>query len=74
MFFFLARKAVDACWEVVPGRHLRLFRRKKNHQVFFPSTTARNIALVNFFHKPSDSSIMMAIDGIDAIFSDQVNP
>jgi hypothetical protein len=57
-----------------PGRHLRLFWRKKKHQVIFPATTEQNIALVNFFLKPSDSSILMAIDAINAIFSDQVNP
>jgi len=50
------------------------FLAEKKHQVIFPATTEQNIALVNFFLKPSNSSILMAIDVINAIFSDQVNP
>jgi hypothetical protein len=46
----------------------------KKHQVFFPAATEENIARVNLLRKPSDSTILMAIDAIDAIFLDQVNP
>jgi hypothetical protein len=47
---------------------------EKNIKFYFPTTTEQNIAHVNLFRKPSGSSILMAIDAIDAIFSDQVNP
>jgi hypothetical protein len=47
---------------------------KKNIKFYSPPTTEQNIARVNLFHKPCDSSILRAIDAIDAIFSDQVNP
>jgi hypothetical protein len=57
-----------------PGRHLQLFWRGKNIKFYFPATTEQNIAHVNLFRKPSNSSIVMAIDAIDAFFSDQVNP
>jgi hypothetical protein len=42
---------------------------KKKHQFYFPATTEQNIARVNLFRKPSDSSIMMAIDALVAIRS-----
>jgi hypothetical protein len=56
-----------------PSTHLRLFWQEKNIKFHFPATTEQNIARVNLFRKPSDSSILRAIDAIDAIFSDQVN-
>jgi hypothetical protein len=46
----------------------------KNIKFYIPATTEQKNAGVNLFRKPSDSSILMAIDAIDAIFSDQVNP
>ncbi len=57
-----------------PSAHLRLFWRKKNIKFLLPATTTENIIRANLFRKPSDSSILMAINAIDAIFSDQVNP
>jgi hypothetical protein len=57
-----------------PSAHLRLFWQEKNIKFHFPATMEQNIARVNLFRKPSDSSILRAIDAIDAIFSDQVNP
>jgi hypothetical protein len=47
---------------------------KLNIKFYFPATTEQNIAHVNLFHEPSDSSILRAVDAIDAIFADQVNP
>jgi len=34
---------------------------KKNIKFYFPATTEQNIARVNLFRKPSNSSILMAI-------------
>jgi hypothetical protein len=50
------------------------FSGKKNIKFLFPAATEQNIARVNLLRKPSKSSILMAIDAIDAIFLDQVNP
>ena len=41
----------------------------KNIKFYFPATTEQNIARVNLFRKPSDSSILMAIDALVAIRS-----
>jgi hypothetical protein len=46
----------------------------KNIKFLFPAAMEENIARVNLLCKPSDSTILMAIDAIDAIFLDQVNP
>jgi hypothetical protein len=47
---------------------------KKNIKFLFPANTEENIARVNLLRKPSDSSILMAVDAINAIFLDQENP
>jgi hypothetical protein len=57
-----------------PSAHLQLFWQKKKHQVSFSRCHKENIARVNFLRKPSNSSILMAINAINAIFLDQVNP
>jgi hypothetical protein len=50
-----------------PGRGIKgFFGGKKNIKFYFPATTEQNIARINLFRKPSDSSILMAIDAIDA--------
>ncbi len=62
-----------------PHHHLPVlicgfFGGKKNIKFLFPAAMEEIIAPVNFLHKASDSSILMAINAIDAIFLDQVNP
>ena len=47
---------------------------KKHINFYFPATTEQNIAHVNLFRKPSDSSILMAIDALDAILSIHLLP
>ena len=50
-------------WEVVLNQLIYGFSGgKKNIKFYFPATTEQNIARVNLFHKPSDSSILRACD------------
>jgi hypothetical protein len=77
-FFFPAKKLRNAPWEVVhpppPSAHLRLFWREKKIKFLFPAATEENIARVNLLRKASDSSILMAIDALDAILSIHLLP
>ena len=45
------------------------FLAEKNINFYFPATTEQIIAHVKLFRKPSDSSILMAIDALVAIRS-----
>ncbi len=54
--------------------HLRLFWREKKIKFLFPAATEENIARVNLPRKASDSSILMAIDALDAILSIHLLP
>jgi hypothetical protein len=58
----------------LPALIYSFFGGKKNIKFLLPATTIENISRANLFRKPSNSSILMAINAIDAIFSDQVNP
>jgi hypothetical protein len=42
--------------------------------IFPPPRNKTSSMLIYLFRKPSDSSILMAIGALDAIFSHQVNP
>ncbi len=57
-----------------PSAHLRLFWREKKIKFLFPAATEENIARVNWLRKASDSSILMAIDALDAILSIHLLP
>jgi hypothetical protein len=57
-----------------PSAHLRLFWRGKKIKFLFPAATEENIARVNLLRKASDSSILMAIDALDAILSIHLLP
>ncbi len=57
-----------------PSAHLRLFWREKKIRFLFPAATEENIARVNLLSKASDSSILMAIDALDAILSIHLLP
>jgi hypothetical protein len=57
-----------------PSAHLRLFWREKKIKFLFPAATEENIARVNLLRKASDSSILMAIDALDAILSIHLLP
>ena len=43
---------------------------KKNIKFLFPATTEKNITRVNFLREARESSILMAIDALDAIPSE----
>jgi hypothetical protein len=83
--FFFAPKERDMIQDdailhkQLPSHHLPVlicgfFGGEKNLKFLFPTAMEENIAHVNLLRKPSNSSILMAIDAIDAIFLDQVNP
>jgi hypothetical protein len=52
----------------------RFFGGKKKIKFLFPAATEENIARVNLLRKASDSSILMAIDALDAILSIHLLP
>jgi hypothetical protein len=58
----------------LPAGIYGIFGGGKNIKFYFPAITEQNIAHVNLFRKPINSSILMIIDAINVIFSDQVNP
>ena len=53
---------------------IRLFCGKKNFMFLFPATTEKNITRVNFLREARESSILMAIDALDAILSIHLLP
>ncbi len=76
MFFFPPKKP-----KMFAGRggrwcsaHLRLFWWEKNIKFLFPATTEKNITRVNFLREARESSILMAIDALDAILSIHLLP
>ncbi len=58
----------------LPALICGFFGGKKKIKFLFPAATEENIARVNLLRKASDSSILMAIDALDAILSIHLLP
>ncbi len=58
----------------LPALIYGFFGGKKNFEFYFPATTEQNITRVNFLRKARESSILMAIDALDAILSIHLLP
>jgi hypothetical protein len=58
----------------LPALIYGFFGGKKKIKFLFPAATEENIARVNLLRKASDSSILMAIDALDAILSIHLLP
>jgi hypothetical protein len=58
----------------LPALIYGFFGGKKNLKLLLPATTIENITHANLFRKPSDSSILMAINTLVAICSIHLLP
>ena len=58
----------------LPALICGFFSGEKKIKFLFPAATEENIARVNLLRKASDSSILMAIDALDAILSIHLLP
>ena len=58
----------------LPALIYGFFGGKKNIKFLFPATMEKNITRVNFLREARESSILMAIDALDAILSIHLLP